>query len=87
MPIIITPENGAAREKVLNNAKAINDCYEEQDGVCIYPDCKQSIHFVLNAISGFTGKQKFIGICEKHYSEQVLKDHPTKKGILGIENP
>ena len=85
MAIIIPSEgqNLAQQEKIINNKSKINDCIEIQNGICMFENCKQSIYIVLNAKGSWSGQLRFLGVCEKHFEENIKKQNKEDQ-LLGI---
>ena len=72
--------------KILDNKKLIEKCFEDQNGVCMFDNCKRPIHAVLNAVGSWTGEHKFLGVCEKHFEENIKTKH-KEDNLLGITRP
>ena len=70
--------------KIISNQDKLNECYERQNGKCMFEGCKQSIYAMLNAKAQFTNETRFLGICERHFEENV-KQQNKKDNILGIK--
>lgn len=76
-------QNPSQQEKIVNNKSKINECIETQNGVCMFENCNQSIYIVLNAKGSWSGQLRFLGICEKHFEENIKKQH-KEDSLLGI---
>ena len=70
--------------KIISNQEKLNKCYESQNGKCMFDSCNQSIYAMLKAKAQFTNETKFLGICEKHFEENV-KQQNKSDNILGIK--
>lgn len=71
---------------ILSNNFLINKCFEDQNGVCMFDNCKRPIHAVVNAVGSWSGEHKFLGICEKHFEENIKVQHKNDS-LLGITRP
>lgn len=73
----------SSKLKILSDKDRINACYEQQNGVCMFENCNQSIYAVLNAKGSWSGQLRFLGVCEKHFEENIKKQN-KESNILGI---
>lgn len=77
-----TNEYKATARQISRSEKAVNDCFNDQNGKCAF-SCKNAIKYCVVVSSPFTGEMKLLGICEKHFDSQI-GEKSARSAYLGI---